>query len=69
VRNVSDGTVEKIEARIFNNIFFFGKLSVYALMWKNMVQGGSRAQMTIRYNAVHALWMPDNYGKNADTQS
>jgi len=60
--------VEKIEARIVSNCFS-GNRSVYAIMWKNMVQGGSRPQMTIMYNAAYALWMPDNYGKNTETHS
>jgi hypothetical protein len=37
-------------------------------MRKNIVQPDG-PQMSVGYNMVHALYMPDKYGKATDTQS
>jgi hypothetical protein len=51
MRNFSDKIAEKIKTHyILNNIFFFGNLAVYEIMWKNMLEPG-RPQMTIYYSA------------------
>jgi len=52
---------------ILYSVTFYENRAFYEIMCKNMVEP-DRPQMTIQCRK-DAIWIPDNEGKNIDTQS
>jgi len=65
VRNVSDKSSRENQKTLFSSVTFFENLTVYEIMWKNIVEPGRSEMTTWRMRIV--CWIPK--ATNSQTQN